>query len=122
MIRCLKAEDGKELWKFATGAMLYAPPTVWEGRLLAGGGDGRVYCLDATTGQPLWKLLAAPCDRRIFWMGHLINTWPVTGGVVVKDGVGYAVAGYQAESGIHAYAFDPKTGKVIWERSASSPW
>ena len=116
VVRCLKADSGKELWKFATGAMLYAPPTLWEGRVLAGGGDGRVYCLDATTGSLLWKLLVAPRDRRIFWLGHLINTWPVTGGVVVKDGVGYAVAGYQAESGIHACAFEPKTGRVIWEK------
>jgi hypothetical protein len=36
--------------------------------------------------------------------------------VLIKDGVGYAVAGYQAESGIHACAFEPKTGKVIWEK------
>jgi outer membrane protein assembly factor BamB len=116
VIRCLQADSGKELWTFPTGSMLFAPPTLWEGRVLAGGGDGRIYCLDATTGQPLWRLHAAPHDRRIFWMGHLISTWPVLGGVVVQDGVGYAVAGYQAENGIHAYAFEPKTGKVIWEK------
>jgi outer membrane protein assembly factor BamB len=115
-VRCLKASDGKEIWKFATAAMSFAPPTIWEGRILVGSSDGRVYCLDASTGKPLWNLLLAPHDRRIFWNGHLINTWPVIGGVTVKDGVGYAVSGYTSENGIHAYAFDPKTGKVLWEK------
>lgn len=114
-IRCLEAASGKELWRFPTGAMLFAPPTVWEGRVLAGGGDGRVYCLDATTGRCLWRFLAAPYDRRVFWFGRLINTWPVVPGVVVDRGVAYTVAGYQKGNGIHAYAFDPKSGRVIWE-------
>ncbi|MCY3018066.1 MAG: PQQ-binding-like beta-propeller repeat protein [Planctomycetota bacterium] len=116
VIRCVKADTGKEVWKFATGSMLFSPPTINSGRVLAGGGDGRIYCLDATTGRSLWTLRAAPVDRRVFWFGHLISTWPLASGVVVEDGVGYAVAGYQKENGIHAYAFDPKTGQVLWER------
>ncbi|HOX06780.1 MAG TPA: PQQ-binding-like beta-propeller repeat protein [Planctomycetota bacterium] len=116
VVRCLKADDGKEVWKFATGAMGFAPPTIWEGRALVGGGDGRVYCLDASTGKLLWKMLAAPSERRVFWMGHLVSTWPVTGGVVVADGVGYAAAGYAAENGVHVSAFDPKTGQTVWEK------
>jgi outer membrane protein assembly factor BamB len=115
-LRCVRAADGQEVWKFATGGMLFAPPTISGGRLLAGGGDGRIYCLDATTGRCLWSLLAAPVDRRVFWFGHLVSTWPVVPGVVVQDGVAYAVAGYQKENGVHAYAIDPKTGHVLWER------
>ena len=84
--------------------------------MLLGGGDGRIYCLDAATGRCLWHLLAAPADRRVFWFGHLVSTWPVVPGVVVQDGVAYAVAGFQKENGIHAYAIDPKTGKVLWEK------
>ena len=45
-----------------------------------------------------------------------INTWPVEPGVVVHDGVAYAVAGSQKENGIHAYAFDPESGNVLWEK------
>ena len=116
VIHCLESATGKEQWKYATGSMVFAPPTIWEGRVLVGGGDGRVHCLDATTGRCLWRLLAGPADRRVFWYGHLISTWPVIPGIVVQDGVGYAVAGYQKENGIHAYAFDPKNGKVIWEK------
>jgi outer membrane protein assembly factor BamB len=115
-LRCVRAADGQEVWKFATGSMLFAPPTISGGRVLAGGGDGRIYCLDATTGRCLWSLLAAPVDRRVFWFGHLVSTWPVVPGVVVQDGVAYAVAGYQKENGVHAYAIDPKTGNVLWEK------
>ncbi|MFH0938269.1 MAG: PQQ-binding-like beta-propeller repeat protein [Planctomycetota bacterium] len=124
IIRCMRADSGKEIWTFATGSILFAPPTVWNGRLLAGGGDGRIYCLDATTGRLLWQFAAAPCDRRIFWFGHLISTWPVVSGVVVQDGMAYAVAGYRKENGIHAYALDPKTGQVAWEKdnAGTDPW
>ena len=116
VVRCVKAADGKEVWNFPTGAMLFAPPTIWNGRALVGGGDGRIYCLDAATGRCLWQLMAAPMDRRVFWFGHLISTWPVVPGVAVQDGVAYAVAGFQKENGIHAYAFDPASGKVLWEK------
>jgi len=116
VVRCVNAADGKEIWKFATDSMLFAPPTIWQGRVLIGGGDGRVYCLDATTGLELWRFQAAPIERRLFWFGHYISTWPVISGVVVRDGVAYAVAGFQNENGIHAYALDPKNGQVRWER------
>jgi len=96
--------------------MPFAPPTLWQGRLLVGGGDGRICCLAATTGRCLWQFQAAPAERRIFWFGHLISTWPIVGGVVVQDGVAYAVAGLAKENGIHAYALDAKSGKVIWEK------
>jgi outer membrane protein assembly factor BamB len=37
-------------------------------------------------------------------------------GVVVHDNVAYAVAGYQKDNGVHAYAIDPGTGNVLWEK------
>jgi hypothetical protein len=115
MVRCVKAGSGQEVWSFATGGMLFRPPTLAQGRLLAGSCDGRVYCLNAKTGKSLWQFQAAPADRRVFWFGHLISTWPVLTGVAVQDGVAYTVAGYQKGDGIHAYALDLKNGQVIWE-------
>jgi outer membrane protein assembly factor BamB len=119
LVRCLKADSGQEVWRFATAGYVFAPPTIVggnHGRVLVGGGDGRVYCLDATTGRRLWQFLAGPVDRRVFWFGHLVSTWPMLSGVTVQDGVAYAVAGYQAENGIHAYAMDPRSGKTLWEK------
>ncbi len=116
IVRCVEAATGKELWKFATGSMLFAPPTLWQGRVLIGGGDGRVYGLDASTGRALWQFQAAPIDRRVFWFGHLISTWPIISGVVVQDDVAHFVAGFQKDNGIHAYALDAKSGQVHWEK------
>lgn len=116
IVHCLDAASGKEQWTFATAGLVFSSPTVADGRVYIGGGDGRVYCLDATTGRCLWQFLAAPIDRRLFWYGHLISTWPVVPGVVVQDGVAYTVAGYQKDNGIHAYALNAKNGKVIWEK------
>jgi outer membrane protein assembly factor BamB len=115
-VHCLNAADGKEVWRFPTGGMLFAPPTIADGRVLLGSSDGRIYCLDAATGRCLWHLLAAPTDRRVFWFGHLVSTWPVEPGVVVQDGVAYAVAGSQKENGVYAYAIDARKGKVLWEK------
>ena len=115
-VHCVDGATGKDIWSFPTAGRIFAPPTIYDGRVLVGGGDGRIYGLDAATGRCLWQFQAAPRDRRIFWFGHLISTWPVLSGVVVQDGIAYAIAGYQKENGIHAYAFEPKTGQVIWER------
>jgi outer membrane protein assembly factor BamB len=115
-VRCLRADSGKLVWSFPTAGPLFAPPTLWKGRLLVGGGDGRVYCLDASTGACLWKFLAAPHDRRIFWYGHLINSWPLFGGVVVQNDIAYTVAGCQKDGGVRAYALNSRNGQVIWER------
>ncbi|MCG3179026.1 MAG: Outer membrane protein assembly factor BamB [Phycisphaerae bacterium] len=119
VVRCLNAADGKEAWNFPTGAMQFAPPTISDGRALVGGGDGRVRCLDASTGARIWQLASGPPDRRVFWFGHLVSTWPLMGGVAVDGGVGYAVAGYQADNGLFVCAFDPVTGKARWERNDS---
>jgi outer membrane protein assembly factor BamB len=123
VVRCLEAATGKELWSFATGAMLFKPPTLWEGRVLVGGGDGQVYCLNAQTGKCLYQVQVAPANRRIFWFGHMISTWPVMTGVAVRDGVAYTIAGYQKENGVHACAFNPKNGELLWEndKAGSAP-
>lgn len=131
-VHCLRADSGAEVWKFPTGGMLFAPPTVCAtpalaGRLMVGGGDGRIYCLDINTGKCLWQFQTGPCDRRMSWYGHLIGTWPVLGGVVEPpqqdkpglEGLVCAVAGYQSDSGIHAYGINARSGKVVWEKHDS---
>ncbi len=90
---------------------------IWNGHVLIGDGLGLVHCLELHSGRRLWRLQAAPAQRRMLWYGHLVNTWPITGAMSVDDnGVAYVLAGYQPENGVHAYAVDIATGELRWQR------
>lgn len=112
-------DDGKPLWKTYTGASIYYPPTLDNGRLFLGSADGRVYALEASSGRKLWSYRLAPQARRIPVYGRLISTWPVAGGVVVKDGIVYAAAGIAHYDGTYVAALDGATGKPVWENNTS---
>ena len=119
VVRALGAEDGKVRWKAFAGSAIYFPPTIENGRLFVGSADGRVYAFEAATGRSLWSFRAAPADRWIPVYGKLISTWPVSGGVVVQDGVVYAAAGIAHYDGTHVYALDAVSGKVKWYNDSS---
>lgn len=54
---CLEAATGRLRWRFA-GSHIDTGPVVRNGRVYAGSGYGRLeaFCLDAGTGQPLWRV------------------------------------------------------------------
>jgi outer membrane protein assembly factor BamB len=64
----LKAASGEVLWSVKTGAdaalawgyesgdFFTSSPTVLDGKVLCGGGDGFLYALESTTGRELWKV------------------------------------------------------------------
>ena len=114
VVTALDLATGAVRWQFVTGARLFAPPTVAEGRCLIGSGDGSIYCLEARTGRELWRYRVAPLDRRIMVYGDLLSTWPITGGVLVEGGVAYAVAGMLDVDGTYAVALDAATGQLKW--------
>lgn len=61
-------------WEFATGDRIYGSPAVVGGMVYAGSDDGRLYCLDAESGERRWDiklaaaLRSAPCviDGRVY--------------------------------------------------------
>ncbi|GDY12833.1 hypothetical protein LBMAG53_17110 [Planctomycetota bacterium] len=120
VVRCLDAANGESRWTTATGTMVLSPPTLWQGHLLIGGGDGNVRCLDASTGHLRWRFQVAPHDRRTFWFGHLVNTWPVLPEIVIDHGTAYAMAGFQSDNGVTCAAIDVATGAVRWETAGTS--
>jgi outer membrane protein assembly factor BamB len=119
VVRAVGAGDGRLRWQAYTGASVYFPPAIEDGRLFVGSADGRVYAFEAATGRPLWTFRAAPADRWIPVYGNLISTWPVAGGVVVQDGVVYAAAGIAHYDGTHVYALDAASGQPKWYNDAS---
>ncbi len=115
----LEASTGRLLWKAYTAGAIYAAPAIWEGRLYAGSADGRVYAFEAATGRRLWSWRVAPAERLIPVFGRLISTWPVSGGVVVRDGTVYAAAGIADYDGTYVCALDAVTGRPKWRNDSS---
>jgi outer membrane protein assembly factor BamB len=111
----LDAATGKRAWAFTTGGRVDSPPTVWQGYVLFGSRDGRVYCLRATDGRLVWQFNAAPDDRRVVAFGQLESCWPVCGSVLVAGGTAYFVAGRTSllDGGVCAYALDVASGKIL---------
>ena len=118
-VSALELASGITQWRFFTGARLYAPPTLADGRCYIGSGDGCVYCLEATSGRELWRYRVAPLDRRIMVYGDLVSTWPITGGVLIQTGVVYAAAGILDEDGAYVAALDAQSGEVKWRNDTS---
>ncbi|MCL5269224.1 MAG: PQQ-binding-like beta-propeller repeat protein [bacterium] len=117
VVRAVDAATGRQAWQAFTGGSIFFPPAISENRAYVGSNDGRVYCFEAATGRELWRFRVGPADRKILAYGDLISTWPVAGGVVVRDGTAYAAAGIAHYDGTHVYALDALTGKVKWHNS-----
>jgi len=114
----LDADSGAVKWAFPTGGRVTYPPTLHKGMCLFGTPSGWVWGLDARTGAPVWKLRAAPDDCLIGSQDRFESRWPVVGGVLVLNGVGYASAGRAGtiDGGVQLVAFDPLTGRASWNR------
>lgn len=115
----LEAATGKQRWEFIAGGPIDSPPTIYMGLCLFGCYDGYVYCLRAEDGHLVWRLRAAPEERRIVAFGQLESPWPVSGSILVADGTAYFAAGRvgYAEGGVTVYAVDPLSGEIAWKKT-----
>ena len=118
-VRAFDSSNGKSRWTAYTGGAITYPPTIADGRVHVGSGDGRAWCFELATGRTLWCFRAAPLERRIPVYGRLLSTWPVASGVMVADGVAYCGAGIICHDGTHVYALDAATGKIRWQNNQS---
>ncbi|MHC4399668.1 MAG: outer membrane protein assembly factor BamB family protein [Planctomycetota bacterium] len=118
----LAADDGGKLWSYTAGGRVVAPPTLHEGLAIFGSADGLVYCLRASDGALVWRFRAAPERRLVTAFGQLESAWPVPG-VLVRDGACWLAAGRSSylDGGIHVYALEPATGKVLRQQTIYSP-
>lgn len=126
-LHALSAATGEPVWTFIADGRIDSPPTLFNGLCLFGTRNGFVYCLRASDGALAWRFRAAPHDRRIFAYEQLESVWPVHGSVLVDDklscGVAtvYFAAGRSSfiDGGIHLYALELNTGKVLHKRNVS---
>ncbi len=114
-VHALAADSGTPLWNYTTGGRVDSPPTYFEGRILFGSADGYVYCLAADDGALIWRFLAAPTDRRIMVYEQIESLWPVSGSVLVRDGIAHFVAGRSifVDGGMRLYRLDARSGEMI---------
>ncbi|MBA4388926.1 MAG: hypothetical protein C0404_13165 [Verrucomicrobia bacterium] len=116
-VRAFDSATGALKWSYATGAPLRLPPTIHDGLCLAGSNDGWIHALNAETGKLVWRLHVAPQERKMVAFEQVESAWPLHAGVLVQDGVGYAMAGRMRDGdGAWVLAFEPQTGKILWEK------
>lgn len=121
-VAALDCASGDELWRFYTNGPVRLAPVAFDQRVCFGSDDGWLYCLDAASGQLLWKVSGAPEDRdpyRHLGNARLVSFWPVRGGPVVADGVVYFGAGIWPTLGVFVRAVDAQSGRVIWTNDDS---
>lgn len=120
----LDMETGEAAWTFVAGGRIDSPPTLVNGLVLFGCADGFAYCLRDADGALVWRLLVAPCERRIVVDDQIESVWPVHGSVLVNDGVAYVTAGRSTylDGGIRLSALDPATGKVLRTGTLAGPF
>jgi len=118
----IDTNSGDVKWRFTANGRLDTPPAIHRGLCLFGTAAGWVYCLQATDGELVWRMRAAPSDERIVAYGQVESPWPVPGAVLVMDDIAYFAAGRQplADGGILVFAVDPFTAKRHWVQRIDS--
>ena len=100
-IAAIDAVSGVERWKYEVGGEVPADPIVADGRVFCGqqGGEGRYFCLDASTGDVVWEQ-------------HLGRVWA---GSNLVDGLLYV----PGAEGV-AWCLKADDGTIVWRRALSS--
>jgi polyvinyl alcohol dehydrogenase (cytochrome) len=90
-------------WSFGFAGALSAnaQPSVVGGRVFVGGGDRKVYALDAKTGCIHWAIATDAVVRTAMSVGPR------------RGATGFAV--YFGDTAAHAYALDAATGALLWK-------
>ncbi|MFP4250026.1 MAG: PQQ-binding-like beta-propeller repeat protein, partial [Armatimonadota bacterium] len=118
-ITAYDTRTGEELWRFYANGPVRFAPVIFEDRVYAGSDDGYLHCLDLDSGEMVWSFHAAPRDRYLLGNARMINTWPVRGAPVIRDGTVYFAAGVFPFMGTFIYALDAQSGELQWENSGT---
>ncbi|RKU13073.1 hypothetical protein C6502_04850 [Candidatus Poribacteria bacterium] len=111
---CLDASDGKEVWRFRSGAKFTeqrgdgprSMPTVHGDSVFALGAEGKLYALDASDGTKLWA------HNFVEEFGSKIPTWGFSSSPLIEGDLVLVEAG--GKDGQAIIAFNKKSGDVVW--------
>ncbi|MCP4092635.1 MAG: PQQ-binding-like beta-propeller repeat protein [Planctomycetes bacterium] len=121
-LRCLDAANGSLRWTFTADGPIRIAPSVVDGRIYFGSDDGAAYCLDASSGEQLWRVHPTEGERLVIQDGRLISFWPIRTGVVVEDGKAYFGASMLPWKDSFLFAVDAKTGRKIYTKNLGQGW
>ena len=111
-VHALDVATGNEGWVFTTDAPVRIAPAYWNGRLYFGSDDGFAYCVDATTGELVWRHQPNPAGSRIISNGRFISRYPCRTGVHVDDGIAWFACGLLPWNPSTLCAVDAETGNA----------
>ena len=115
-VRAFHGGTGVPLWTYWCEGAVLATPTIANGLVYVGSADGCIVCLSASDGALRWRFRAAPDVLRLPVYGLLQSVWPINSGVLVENGVAYAVAGRPLSPPTTVYALDATTGAPRWAK------
>jgi outer membrane protein assembly factor BamB len=124
IVECLRADTGESLWSHAYPSQFTDPfgynngprctPLLTDGRCFTLGAEGKLVCVELASGQPVWtRDLKADFTIPEGFFG--IGTTPI-----LEGGRLIVLVGGQPNSGV--VAFDPDTGKMLWEAVGRETW
>ena len=119
-VRALNLATGQEQWTFFTEGPVRFAPCVGANRVYVAGDDGRLYCLDADSGDLLWQFRGGPRDERLIGNEQMISRWPARSGALLDGKTVYFTAGMWGTDGIYIYALNAEDGSVIWKNDTSN--
>jgi outer membrane protein assembly factor BamB len=100
-VYCLRATDGKTVWRRQVGGSVKGAIAFDRGRLFLGAYDGRLYALRASDGKQIWSAESA----RDWFGGH--------GQFYSTPSVAYSRV-YLGSTDGHVYSFGERSGKLRW--------
>ncbi len=109
-----RTDNGQQVWRFYADGPVRLAPVAWEEYVYIVSDDGYLYCLDAESGEQVWKFRGGVSSLHLLGNERIINMWPARGGPVVADGTLYFAAGIWPMHGVFLYALDARTGEIEW--------
>jgi len=110
--------NGNELWRYYADAPARLAPAAWNNRIYMVSDDGHLHCVNAESGQLIWKFDARPIDRRVLGNDRVISFWAARGAPLVDDGVVYFAAGIWPFLGTFLFAVDATSGELVWSNTS----
>ncbi|WP_242158224.1 PQQ-binding-like beta-propeller repeat protein [Aestuariivivens sediminis] len=135
-VYAMDADNGKEIWKFEMGAAISGAPVFDNDKIYVGqqGGEDDFYCLNAKTGELIWKQdigwdwgSASVSDGLVFIPGidGYFNCLDANNGNIIwRFRIDRSVCSEPLVMGeyvyfggwdSHLYKFEKRTGKLVWK-------